>query len=165
MKKLERLWKRHKGTKRGKNGVQQQCPMSKFERPVGIRSSINNQQSRIKNRNPEPWNVVSYKRRHWLNHSQSDQSRNNVSRVRCPSVRRRHPQGLETGPGEPENNVVSYKPQLPPQQIVPPVTEVLKNSCRLSQTRKISCFFESAERNTDCVCKMFSKRRRSREKG
>ena len=54
-------------------------------------------------------NVVSYKRRRWPKNGQSDQNRNNAIRARCPLVRRRHPQGLKAGLGEPENNVVSYK--------------------------------------------------------
>ena len=45
----------------------------------------------------------------WPKDGQSDQNRNNAIRIRCPLDRRRHPQGLKAGLGEPENNVVSYK--------------------------------------------------------
>ena len=50
-----------------------------------------------------------YKRRPWPKNGQSDQNRHNAIRARCPLVRRRHPQGLKAGLGEPENNVISYK--------------------------------------------------------
>ena len=48
-----------------------------------------------------------------LNRVQSDQNRNNAIRAKRPIVRRRHPQGLKTGLGEPENNVVSSKRLTP----------------------------------------------------
>ena len=53
--------------------------------------------------------LLGYERRLWPKNGQSHQNRNNASRARCPSVRRRHPQGLKAGLGDPENNVVSYE--------------------------------------------------------